>query len=46
MDVWYTKNITLLVDVKIFFRTIVSVFKREGINSETSATMEDFLGDN
>lgn len=46
MDVWYTKNICLLLDIKIFLKTIGSVLKREGISSETSATMEDFLGDN
>ena len=32
------------IDVKIFFMTIMSVLKREGISSETSATMEEFKG--
>ena len=45
MDVWYTKNISLFGDIGIIFRTIFSVFKREGINSETNATMEEFMGD-
>ena len=44
MDVWYTKNVTFVNDVKILFDTIKTVVKREGINSETSATMEEFLG--
>ena len=46
MDVWYTKNVSFFNDLKIFFGTIVAVLKREGISSSTSATMEDFMGDN
>ena len=42
MDIEYVDNITLFGDIKIIFHTVVSVFKREGISSETSATMEDF----
>ena len=44
MDVWYTKHISLFGDIKIIFETVFSVFKKEGINSETSATMEEFMG--
>jgi len=44
MDVWYTRNISLLLDLKIIFRTFVNVIKREGISSDTSATMEEFMG--
>ena len=44
MDVWYTRNVSFRVDLSIFFRTIVAVLKREGINSESSATMEEFKG--
>lgn len=44
MDVWYTRNITFLGDVKILLETVKTVLKREGINSETSATMEEFMG--
>ena len=44
MDVWYTRHISLFGDVKIIFETVISVFKREGISSETSATMEEFMG--
>lgn len=43
-DVTYTKNVTFLCDMKIIFKTIISVFKREGISSETNATMEEFKG--
>lgn len=44
MDVEYTRNITLRGDIKIIFGTVRAVFKREGISSETSATMEFFEG--
>ena len=44
MDVWYTRNISFRVDLSIFCRTILAVLKREGISSETSATMEEFKG--
>lgn len=42
MDVEYTSNITFLGDVKIIVDTVKLVFLREGISSDTSATMEDF----
>ena len=44
MDVWYTKHITFWGDVKIIFDTIKTVLKRDGISSESSATMEEFMG--
>ena len=43
-DVEYVDSITFIGDWKILFKTIVKVFKREGINSATSATMEEFMG--
>lgn len=30
-DVWYVNNISFLLDVKIFLRTILIVFKKEGL---------------
>ncbi|MDO5147878.1 MAG: sugar transferase [Oscillospiraceae bacterium] len=44
MDVWYTRNISFMTDVKIIIDTVKSVLKRDGISSETSATMEEFMG--
>ncbi len=44
MDLWYTKHITFKTDMKIFFDTIKIVLKHDGITSETSATMEEFMG--
>lgn len=43
-DVKYVDNVTFLGDWKIVFDTIGIVFKREGISSENSATMEEFEG--
>lgn len=42
MDVEYVDHITFCGDVKIIIDTVLEVVKREGISSETSATMEDF----
>lgn len=44
MDVWYTKNITLIGDLKIILATVKAVLSREGISSDTSVTMEEFTG--
>lgn len=44
LDVWYVDNISLLTDIKVLFKTVAVVFKREGVNSATSVTMEKFTG--
>ena len=44
LDIEYVERMSFALDVKIFFMTIMSVLKREGISSETSATMEEFMG--
>ncbi len=44
-DVRYVDNITFLGDWKIILQTVITVLRREGISSETSATMEEFMGD-
>ncbi len=43
-DVQYVENLSFKEDVRILFETVFKVLKREGINSENSATMEDFMG--
>lgn len=43
-DVYYVEHISFLLDVKIFFQTIKTVFKRDGISGADSATMEVFTG--
>jgi len=45
-DVKYTQNVSLIGDIKILLKTIYKVIKRDGINSNTSATMEYFQGGN
>lgn len=46
LDVWYTEHVSFAVDVKIIWESVVLAFvKREGINSATSATMEEFMGE-
>ena len=44
LDLYYVDNLTLWLDIKILFLTILKVVKIEGISSETSATMEKFTG--
>ena len=46
LDVWYVDHCSFLLDLKIFLLTIKKVFVREGINSDTSVTMESFTGNN
>jgi lipopolysaccharide/colanic/teichoic acid biosynthesis glycosyltransferase len=43
-DVWYADHVSMQLDIKIMIKTIVKVFKSEGINSQTSVTMEKFKG--
>lgn len=45
-DVYYVDHLTFAFDMKIFFMTILKVFKREGISQEGQATMEKFNGSN
>ena len=44
MDVWYTKNISFLGDIKILIDTVKVVFNQSGVSSENSVTMEEFKG--
>ncbi|MGF9891938.1 sugar transferase [Priestia megaterium] len=44
LDVKYVENISLTTDIRIILLTIKKVFIREGINSETAATIEPFKG--
>lgn len=43
LDIEYINNITFINDIKIIIKTIVAVFKREGISSNNSVTMEKFV---
>jgi undecaprenyl phosphate N,N'-diacetylbacillosamine 1-phosphate transferase len=44
LDVEYVDSVRFIEDWKIIFLTIKKVFVREGINSETAATIEPFKG--
>ena len=45
LDIEYVNKITFIGDLKIVVNTVVKAFvKREGINSQTSVTMEVFMG--
>ncbi len=44
LDVEYVDNVSLIVDWKIIFLTLKKVLVREGISSDSSATMEPFQG--
>ena len=44
LDVEYVDNITFLGDWRIILQTVGTVIKREGISSDTSDTMEEFMG--
>lgn len=43
-DINYIEKITFWRDLNIILKTIKMVFKKSGIHSETSATMETFIG--
>lgn len=45
MDVWYVDHVSVLLDVKIIFQTVMKAFVRhDGISSDTNVTMEKFMG--
>lgn len=44
LDVYYVDHISFLLDLQILVQTVATVFKREGISSATSVTMEPFRG--
>lgn len=43
-DVWYVNHVSFLLDIRIILKTIINVFRRDGINSDTHVTMEYFTG--
>ena len=43
-DIKYVDHITFVGDLKIVLNTVKTVIKRDGINSTTSSTMEEFIG--
>lgn len=43
-DVWYVQHMSILLDLKILWLTVIKVFKSEGINCKGHATTEKFKG--
>ena len=44
LDVWYVEHMSFVTDVTTIWLTVKNVLRREGISSETAATMEEFKG--
>ena len=46
LDQFYVENLSAALDFKIFWLTIVKIFKREGVNQSDERTMPPFDGSN
>mgnify|MGYP001183934553 CR=1 FL=1 len=46
LDVWYVRNNSLVLDLRILLMTLKKVFNREDINSDVDTTMQKFTGNN
>lgn len=44
LDVWYVDNCRTIIDMRILWMTAKNVLRREGINQDGQATMQEFLG--
>lgn len=44
LDVWYVRNQSIYLDIKILFLTVYKVFISDGINQPGNATTESFKG--
>ena len=44
LDVWYVEHISFMLDIRILAKTIIKVFKREGITAEGQSTTTRFKG--
>lgn len=44
MDIWYVRNRSFALDLKILAVTLVKTLKRDGINQPGQATQEEFRG--
>lgn len=43
-DVWYVDHVNMVLDAKILLMTVGKILRKEGISSESAATMEEFRG--
>jgi len=44
LDIWYVKNYSFILDIKILYWTFIKVIKRDNINKSNSEIMEPFKG--
>ena len=44
LDVWYVENRSLILDIKILYKTLTVLIKRTGISASDTVTMLEFLG--
>jgi len=44
LDVWYANHISFVLDIQILLKTVIKVFKREGITAEGQSTTTRFKG--
>lgn len=44
LDLWYVEHQSLLLDLKILWLTLRTVFRREGISGDGAETMTEFMG--
>ncbi len=44
LDVWYVDHVSFLVDAHILFKTMLKIFRSEGISQEGQATVQYFMG--
>lgn len=45
-DAWYANNVSMILDIKIFFKTILTVLKKDGLytnESKTTFTLKDII---
>lgn len=44
LDVWYVDHVSFLVDARIIVKTVLKIFRSEGISQEGQATVQYFMG--
>lgn len=42
LDVWYVDHVSLILDIRIIFKTVMNVLRRKDINQNENTTMEAF----
>jgi lipopolysaccharide/colanic/teichoic acid biosynthesis glycosyltransferase len=45
LDVWYVEHRSVALDVRILWRTVLAVIRRDGVSAPGEATMSEFMGE-